>query len=159
MYSNTNSPHCQGCIISQQNPQLLAGVSLLTAHHTNNIASLYLSSLLTWTQLSTLLALNSERLTASYRLLADTLTQLGVEFITPTDGIFIFAKLAKYAQSAEDEADFYGRLTEHGVRIQPGSIYKGVDKEFGWARIRFSTSLKVMEAALERLATFITMEG
>lgn len=38
-------------------------------------------------------------------------------------------------------------------------MYKGVDKEFGWARIRFSIPLKVMEVALERITTFMAMEG
>ena len=146
-------------MISQQNPQLLAAMSLLTAQHTNNIASLFLSSVLSWAQLPTLLALNSERLTASYRLLSDALKSWDVEYIRPTDGIFLFAKLAKHVQSIEEEAAFYSRLDGHGVHIGPGSLFKGVDKEFGWARIRFSVTPKTMEAALERIATFMTVES
>jgi len=134
-------------------------MALLTANHTNNIASLYLSSLLNWPQLPTLIALNSERLTASYRLLAEALKSWTVEFIVPTEGIFLFAKLAKYAKTIEDEKDFYNRLALHGVRVGPGRYYKGVDKEFGWSRIRFSVPIKAMELALERLSTFMAIEA
>ncbi|KAJ4356476.1 uncharacterized protein N0V89_004509 [Didymosphaeria variabile] len=148
-----------GCLISQQNPKLLSAVALLTYWHANTLASLYLSSLLRWAQLPTLIALNSERLTASYRLVENVLKQLDVCFVAPTDGIFVFAKLAKYAQSVEDERDFYNRLAQQGVLLGPGTMYKGVDKEFGWARIRFSIPVKTMEVALERITTFMAMEG
>ncbi|KAL1606492.1 hypothetical protein SLS60_003896 [Paraconiothyrium brasiliense] len=148
-----------GCLISQQNPKLLSAIALLTYWHANTLASLYLSSLLKWSQLPTLIALNSERLTASYRLLANVLEQLDVSFVVPTDGIFVFAKLAKHAQSLEDERDFYNRLAEQGVLLGPGTMYKGVDKDFGWARIRFSIPVKTMEVALERITTFMAMEG
>lgn len=133
-------------------------MSLLTSQHTNNLAALYLSSLLTWTSLQTLISLNSSRLTASYRLLAKVLQELHVEFVVPTDGIFLFAKLGKHVQSLEEEEDFYRRLEQHGVKISLGSMYKGVDKEYGWARIRFSIPTKVMEVALERIEAFMAME-
>ncbi|KAF1970817.1 PLP-dependent transferase [Bimuria novae-zelandiae CBS 107.79] len=148
-----------GCLVSQQNPQLLTAMSMVTWGHANNLACLYLSNLLTWTKLGTLLTLNSSRLTASYRLLANVLQQLDVKFITPTDGIFLFAKLAKHAQSIEDEQEFYARLAQQGVRTSPGTLYKGVDKEFGWTRIRFSIPVKTMEVALERIEAFMAMEG
>ncbi|KAL5411671.1 hypothetical protein PMIN03_004711 [Paraphaeosphaeria minitans] len=148
-----------GCLVSQQNPKLLSALSLLTYWHANTLASLYLSHLLTWPQLPTLIALNSERLTASYRLLATVLQQLDVTFMTPTDGIFVFAKLAKHAQSIEDEQDFFHRLALQGVLLGPGNAYKGVERDYGWARIRFSIPIKVMEVALERITTFVTIEG
>ncbi|KAF1961735.1 PLP-dependent transferase [Byssothecium circinans] len=147
-----------GCLISQQNPQLLTAMSLLTAHHVNNIGSLYLSSLLTWSQLPTLLALNSERLTASYRLLAAALRRWNIDFITPTDGVVLFANIARGARSRAEEKDFYDRLAIHGLRVGHGRFYKGVETEYGWARIRFSISLRDMEAALEKLSTFLATE-
>ncbi|KAF2448986.1 PLP-dependent transferase [Karstenula rhodostoma CBS 690.94] len=84
---------------------------------------------------------------------------LHITFVTPTDGIFVFARLARHAQSIEDEQDFFHRLALQGVLLGPGNVYKGVDKDFGWARIRFSIPVKVMEVALERITTFLTMEG
>lgn len=126
-------------------------MSLLTSAHTNNIASLYLSSLLTWSQLPTLLALNSERLTASYRLLADSLRTWGVKFIPPTHGTLLFAKLAKTAKSAADEKQFYDALALRGLRVSQGRFYKGVERDYGWARIRFSVPRELMMSALKTL--------
>jgi hypothetical protein len=134
-------------------------MALLTTHHTSNIASLYLSSLLTWSQLPTLLALNSERLSHSYQLLAQTLRQWDIRFIVPTHGIFLFAKLAKNARTAKDEMAFFDRLALKGVRVSPGHFYKGVEDDFGWARIRFSLPADVIKKALITLATFLASEG
>lgn len=131
-------------------------MALLTTSHTNNIASLYLSSLLSWVQLPTLLALNSERLTESYRLLAGALQEWKVDFIPATDGIFLFAKLARRARTVDDEVEFYDRLALRGVLVGPGRFYKGVETDFGWARIRFSISIDVMKTALERISTFLS---
>ncbi|ORX90764.1 pyridoxal phosphate-dependent transferase [Clohesyomyces aquaticus] len=148
-----------GCVISQNNPELRQGLSLLTYCHTNNIASLYLSSLLAWSQLPTLLALNSERLTDSYRVLEEALHKWDVSFVPPTHGIFLFARLARNARTVEEEMEFFNRLARHGVRVSPGRYYNGVDPELaqlGWARIRFSISVKDMVTAVSRISTFLT---
>ncbi|KAF2686281.1 PLP-dependent transferase [Lentithecium fluviatile CBS 122367] len=147
-----------GCLISQQNPQLLSAVALLTSGHVNNIASLYLSSLLTWSQLPTLLALNSERLTESYRLIAEAFQQWNIDFVTPTNGIFLFAKLDRRARSAEDEVAFFKRLAKHGVVVAPGRFFKGVETDFGWARIRFSIPVEKMQEAVEKIGAFLREE-
>ncbi|KAF1946035.1 PLP-dependent transferase [Clathrospora elynae] len=144
-----------GCIVSQQNPHLLTAMALL-ASHPSSISTLYLSNLLSWSQLPTLLALNSERLTQSCHILASSLRRWNLEFVTPTHGLFLFAKLAKGAKSAEDEQSFYDRLAVHGVKVAQGRFYKGVDKDFGWARIRFSVSLEVMREAMGRMEGFFT---
>lgn len=100
------------------------------------------------------MALNSERLTASYRLLAEFLRTWGIDFVTPTHGLFLFAKLAKSATSADDEKRFYDQLTLHGLRVAPGRFQNGVEGDYGWARIRFSVSTDVMRDALKRLESF-----
>ena len=141
----------QGCIVSQQNPQLLTALSLLTTNHVNTIASIYLSSLLTWSQLPTLLKLNSERLTTSYRLLAAFLRKWKIDFVTPTHGLFLFAKLARTARSAAEEKRFYDELAVRGVLVGQGRFYKGVEGDFGWARIRFSVNAEMMSEALGRI--------
>jgi hypothetical protein len=134
-------------------------MALLTTNHTSNIASLYLSSLLTWKPLPTLLALNSERLSDSWQLLAQKLKQWDIRFIAPTHGIFVFAKLAKNARTAKDEIAFFDRLAIKGVRVGLGHFYKGVEGDFGWARIRFSIPVDMMKKALATLATFLASEG
>lgn len=121
----------------------------------NNVASAYLSGILTWWQLPTLLALNSERLTASYRLLAEALRSWKIDFVTPTHGVFLFAKLATKAKSANDEKQFFDRLALHGVFVAQGRFHKGVEGDYGWARIRFSVSTEVMKTALKKLEAFL----
>lgn len=144
-----------GCLISQQNPQLRSAVALLTKNHTNSVASLYLSSLLNWSQLPTLLTLNSERLTASYNLLASSLRAWKIDFVTPTHGLFLFAKLAKKAKNASEEKTFYDKLALQGVNVAQGRFFRGVEGDFGWARMRFSVERNVMETALLRIETFL----
>ena len=134
-------------------------MALLTTFHTSNIASLYLTSLLTWAQLPTLIALNSERLSDSYRLLATTLRSYSIEFIVPTHGIFLFAKLARNAKNAKDETAFFDRLAIHGILVGPGQFYKGVETEFGWARIRYSLPVPKMQKVLDHLSAFLVKEG
>jgi histidinol-phosphate/aromatic aminotransferase/cobyric acid decarboxylase-like protein len=134
-------------------------MTLLTASHTNNIASLYLSSLLQWSQLPTLLALNSERLTESYRLLADAFRRWHIDFVPPTHGIFVFARLGRSIRSIVEEKAFFQRLAVQGVRVSPGRFYNGVDSDYGWARIRFSVPTKVMQTAIERINAFLAKES
>jgi DNA-binding transcriptional MocR family regulator len=99
-----------------------------------------------------LLKLNSERLTASYNLLAIFLTQRNIEFIAPSHGLFLFARLAKTARNGEDEKGVFDRLALHaGVLVGHGRFYKGVEGQYGWARIRFSVTVDVMQDALERM--------
>lgn len=154
----TNHWPYQGCLISQQNPQLCAAMAMLTKSHTNNIASLYLSSLLTWSQLPTLLALNSERLTASYHILARALQHRSIDFVRPTDGIFLFARLGMKIKSAVEEKAFFNRLSTQGVKVSPGRLYNGVEWEYGWARIRFSVSTNIMDEALRGILAFLEKE-
>ncbi|UPX15483.1 uncharacterized protein EKO05_0005929 [Ascochyta rabiei] len=133
-----------GCFVSQQNPELVKAVAFLTATHTNTIASLYLSRLLSLPQLSSLLTLNSERLTTSYRLLAECLRNLKIHFVEPTHGLFLFAKLTNDLSTLEEEKSYFDRLTAAGLKVSPGRLYRGVDGEFGWARIRFCIAEDVM---------------
>jgi DNA-binding transcriptional MocR family regulator len=100
--------------------------------------------------------LDSERLTVSYRLLAEFLREWRIDFIAPSHGIFLFARLAKHAKTAEDEKGFYDRLAVHGVRVGQGRFYEGVKGEFGWARIRFSLPVEDLKRALGSIAVFLS---
>ncbi|KAF2187328.1 PLP-dependent transferase [Zopfia rhizophila CBS 207.26] len=148
-----------GCMISQSNPQLRMAVSAITYAHSNNIGTLYLTSLLNWSKLPTLIALNSERLTESYRLLAEAFEKWNIEFIPPTEGLFLFAKLAKDVKTVEEETSFFSRLTGHGIRVSPGRLYNGLHTELGWARMKFSVPADVMAAALAKLWAFLAKEA
>ncbi|EAT78170.2 hypothetical protein SNOG_14299, partial [Parastagonospora nodorum SN15] len=81
-------------------------------------------------------------------LLTNSLAKWNIEFITPSHGVFVFAKLAKCAKSAADEEKFYDKLAKAGVRVGEGRLYKGVEGEYGWARICFSLPVDVLQTAL-----------
>jgi aspartate/methionine/tyrosine aminotransferase len=148
-----------GCIISQQNPSLLKAMAL-TSTHPSSISTLYLNSLLTWSQLPTLLALNSERLTLSYNILASFLRRHNIDFVTPTHGLFLFARLAKKAVTVGDENSFYQELElRSGVKIASGGVFNGVEKDAGWARMRFSISVEDMGKAVGKLEAFFEKSG
>jgi len=43
------------------------------------------------------------------------------------------------------------------VCVAHGSLHKGVEGDFGWARIRFSLSSVLMGDALERIESFLAL--
>jgi DNA-binding transcriptional MocR family regulator len=127
----------------------------LTSTHPSSISTLHLDSLLTWSQLPTLLALNSERLALSYNILASFLRRHNIDFVAPTHGLFLFARLAKKAVTVGDETSFYQELElRSGVKVAPGEAFKGVEKDVGWARVRFSISVEEMGEAVKKLEAF-----
>lgn len=132
----------------------------LTSTHPSSISTLYLSSLLTWSQLPTLLALNPERLSLSYNILASFLRRHNINFVAPTHGLFLFARLAKKAVTIHDEKAFFQDLElRSGIKVAPGGGFSGVEKDVGWARMRFSISVGDMEEAVERLEDFFKKTG
>jgi DNA-binding transcriptional MocR family regulator len=132
----------------------------LASTHPSSISTLYLNSLLTWSQLPTLLALNSERLALSYNILASFLRRHDINFVTPTNGLFLFARLAKKAVTVDDENRFYQQLElRSGVKVAPGGAFNGVEKDVGWARLRFSISVEDMREAVEKLEAFFEKSG
>jgi DNA-binding transcriptional MocR family regulator len=85
-------------------------------------------------------------------MLAHFLTQRNIEFIAPSHGLFLFARLAKQARNSAEEKKVFDRLAGNGgVLVGHGRFYKGVEGQFGWARIRFSVHVDVMQDALERM--------
>lgn len=132
----------------------------LTSTHPSSISTLYLSSLLTWSQLPTLLALNPERLSLSYNILASFLRRHNINFVVPTHGLFLFARLAKKAVTIHDENAFFQDLElRSGIKVAPGGGFSGVEKDVGWARMRFSISVEDMEEAVEKLEDFFKKTG
>lgn len=124
---------------------------LLTTTYTNTISSMFLSVLLSLPQLPTLLLLNSEWLTASYQILADCLHKWNIEFVQPTHGLFVFARLAKNIRTAGQERSYFDELLKAGLKVSPGRSYRGKEGKFGWARIRFSVADEVMREAAAKL--------
>lgn len=87
------------------------------------------------------------------------LAKRSIEFIAPSHGLFLFAKLAKCAKSAADEKGFYDKLAMAGVRVGEGRLYKGVEGEYGWARVCFSLPVDVLQTALGRIEGVLAEEA
>jgi DNA-binding transcriptional MocR family regulator len=87
-------------------------------------------------------------LTASYSLLADALREWHVDFVTPTHGLFLWAKLAR---SAAEEKSVFDALKGIEVRVGERMVAKGREGDHGWARIRFSLGVEEMREALVRM--------
>lgn len=79
----------------------------ITATRTNTVGSLYLSTLLSSPQLPDLLFLNSKRLTASYRILAECLRRWKFDFVNPTHGLFLFVKLTPDVVTVDEEKSYF----------------------------------------------------
>ncbi|ESZ91287.1 aminotransferase GliI [Sclerotinia borealis F-4128] len=144
-----------GCLISQANIPLRTAISLLSYASVSTLSSLYLKSILSYPDLPLLLKTNSERLTASYKLLADSFSKWGIEYLPATEGIFIFAKLARRATTQKEADEVFSRLAKHGVLVSPGKFYNGIPGEVGWARVTFSLPLEVIEEAVARMETIL----
>lgn len=73
----------------------------------------------------------------------------------PSHGLFLFARLARKAGTEKDEERFYHELAVRGVVVARGTPFKGVDKDFGWARLRFSIPVAQMEDAVRKIELFL----
>ncbi|KAF7872251.1 hypothetical protein EAF04_003175 [Stromatinia cepivora] len=145
-----------GCVVSQFNIPLRTATSLLSYASVSTLSSLYLKSLLASPSLPLLLETNSERLTASYKLLADSFSKWKIEFLPATEGIFIFAKLARDARTQAEADEVFAKLAKNGVLVSPGSFYNGIPQEVGWARVTFSVPVQVIKEAVMRMEKIIS---
>ncbi|KAF2036608.1 PLP-dependent transferase [Setomelanomma holmii] len=99
------------------------------------------------------------RLTTSYNLLAALLHECDIDFITPTHGLFLWAKIAQGARSKKEEQSVFDDLKYAGVRVGRGMIEKGLESDYGWARLRFSMPEAEMRKACGRIETCISKRG
>jgi aspartate/methionine/tyrosine aminotransferase len=134
----------------------------LMSTHPSSLSTLYLTPLLSHSTLSSFLSLNTQRLSASYNVLASFLQRHDIDFVVPTHGLFLFARLArKLASGSVEEEDAVWRELEErvGVKVAPGRGFNGVEKDAGWARIRFSVGVGVMEEAVKKLEKYFAKSG
>ncbi|KAH8725120.1 pyridoxal phosphate-dependent transferase [Phaeosphaeriaceae sp. PMI808] len=108
---------------------------------------------------SKLFGLSGFRVVPSYCVLAACLVKHGIEFVEPSHGLFLFARLARRARCAGDEEAVFEALARGGVRVAEGRFYTAVEGDFGWARICFSVGVEVMQEAVGRIEAFLTQRG
>lgn len=126
-------------------------MSLTSSLHTSSLSAVFVTSLLTSVELPALIALNSKRLSESYRILVEFLQKREIEFIPAHAGLFVFARLAKGCRCWEEEAMIVERLKENGVLVSPGRTYHGLEEEKGWIRITFAVPEDTLREGLERV--------
>ncbi|KAF2800544.1 PLP-dependent transferase [Melanomma pulvis-pyrius CBS 109.77] len=145
-----------GCVVSQSNPEIRAAVSLLTYLNVSSLSAITLTAILSSPDLSQLLYVNSQRITASYACFTKLFRGLNVEFLPAQEGLFIFAKLGKSIMSIEEEIAFFENLRQRGVLVSAGRFYSGLSTEFGWARVLIAVPLATAEEAVKRLSLCIS---
>ena len=148
--------HLQGCVVSQSNLQIRTAVSLLTYLNVSALSAITLTAIVSSSDLTSLLDVNSQRLTASYSCFTRLFKELNVEFLPAHEGLFIFAKLGRNVTSTEEEIAFFEKLKQKGVVVSAGRFYSGLSTEFGWARVLIAVPLETAEEAVKRLKTCIS---
>ena len=112
------------------------------------LTSIYVRSLLGSPSLPDLVLLNRQRLAAANERLEQVLNRCGIEFIEPSAGLYVFARIAPNASSWEEEAEAVTILRKAGVQVNPGKTFSA---EPGWARITFALPDGALTEALTRL--------
>ena len=146
-------------MITQNNPTLRLGASLTTLYQVSSLTSTFITALLTSPSLPSLIELNSERLSRSYKIISSTLRELNLDFIPANAGLFVFVKVAPGATTWDEEAAVVEGLRESGVIVSPGKPYNGNEEEKGWARITFAVPEDVLIEGMARLKSCIAQSG
>jgi gliotoxin/aspirochlorine biosynthesis aminotransferase len=141
----------KGCIITQSNPSLRTGIALLNSTTVSSLPTLATTAILTSPRLPNLLALNRARLASSFAILRSYLLRWDVEFITPTAGLYVFAKLGKDVGTEQEENEMVEKLKREGVLVLGGKQFKAGVEGRGWVRIGFCVGEGMLKEGLERV--------
>ncbi|KAK2855757.1 hypothetical protein FQN49_004876 [Arthroderma sp. PD_2] len=141
-----------GCTVSQNNRELIRGLSNAPNSKITPISHAFATSLLSSPRLPMLIAVNSARLAECYILITSFFVQHGIKYIPANSGLTIFARLAPNARSRDDEAEMVQVLKNAGVMVSnAGASFQKTFREKGWARISFSVDLDQLHEALGRI--------
>lgn len=141
----------KGCVVTQANRALAAGVVLASNTQTSSLSAICTTALLNSPQLPNLLALNSERLACNYRILTAFFTRRDITYLPCNAALYVFARMAKEAQSWDDELAAVQRLKDVGVLVSPGRGYRVPEIEKGWMRVGFAVTASQLREALRRM--------
>jgi hypothetical protein len=126
-------------------------MALLNTTTMSTLTTLFTTAILTSRRLPALISLNTARLTSSFAILHSYLQRWDVEFIPPTVGLYVFAKLGKQIMTEEEEDVMMRRIKGVGVLVAGGNEFKMGDLGAGWVRITFSVPEGVLVEGLRRL--------
>lgn len=140
---------------TQSNPSLRNGLALAAHMNVSTLSTVVATEILTSPQLPSLLALNSSRLAQAYTRITAFLKRLAIPYFPCNAGPFILARVAPNASSWEHEAAVVLNLQLAGVLVGAGRSYHVHSP--GWARICFAVEEMVLEEAMRRMETVLTV--
>ncbi|TVY17748.1 putative aminotransferase aclI [Lachnellula arida] len=139
------------CLVSPSNRLVLEGSMLANYIQTSVFSSIYTRTILTSPSLPFILTDLKSQLATNYALLTQAFDKWGIDYLPTHAGFHLFAKLAKSAQTWEDEMAFVKQLLHAGVMVAPGKNFGGVDGQIGWVRMSFSIPEEKLRLGLERI--------
>lgn len=144
----------QGCAITRD-PRLQKNLGFRATPQICALSSLVTTGLLNHSSLPHLIQRNQEFLGKAYRIVDKWCTSHEVDFVPAAYGLFVLARLAPLAQTAEDECAMCEALSEVGVLVAPGQHFHW--RSFGWARICFAVEPDTLREALRRIASALKL--
>ncbi|KAF1950196.1 1-aminocyclopropane-1-carboxylate synthase 7 [Byssothecium circinans] len=148
-----------GCTVTQFNQDMAVGLALAANTQISALSTIFVTSLLTWPELPSLLALNRQRLRAAYTTLTDSFKQCGIPFLPCNAGLYVFARLAHHAVTWEDEEKVVVKLKEAGVLVSSGRAYHVPESEKGWMRVGFSVEQVDLVEAIKRIESVVRSQA
>ncbi|XP_072172367.1 probable inactive 1-aminocyclopropane-1-carboxylate synthase-like protein 2 [Diadema setosum] len=148
------SSHCS--VLYSHNEGVLQGVSMLSDYHTvSSLTQVALTQILgdkEWVHRVYLPAF-CRRLQEARDAVTTALDKLGVEYVRPRAGLYVWMNLVKYmgCSTAEEECSLCLHLVSCGLHIHPSSRFYG--DEPGWFRMIISAPMPELREALKRLST------
>ncbi|EGP89694.1 unnamed protein product [Zymoseptoria tritici ST99CH_1A5] len=143
-----------GCAITRD-PRLQKNLGFRATPQICALSSLVTTGLLNHSSLPHLIQRNQEFLGKAYRIVDKWCTSHEVDFVPAAYGLFVLARLAPLAQTAEDECAMCEALSEVGVLVAPGQHFHW--RSFGWARICFAVEPDTLREALRRIASALKL--
>ncbi|KAK2743525.1 hypothetical protein FQN57_004822 [Myotisia sp. PD_48] len=140
-----------GCTVSQANKELINGLTIAPNTQISSLSTIFATALLSSPRLPFLISLNSARLAESYMLITSFFVRHGIKYIPVNAGLNIFARLAPWARTWEDEDEMVRKIRDVGITVCAGGNYHRMPKEKGWARLSFSVGHEVLLEALQRI--------
>ncbi|RYO97032.1 hypothetical protein DL765_011330 [Monosporascus sp. GIB2] len=147
-----------GCAVTQFNENMAVGLALAANTQISALSTIFVTNLLTSPKLPSLITLNAERLSAAYSALTSFFKANGVPYIPCNAGLYVFAKLAPWAETWEDEASVVSALEDAGVLVSAGRAYHLPENEKGWMRVGFAVPSSELDEAIRRIQGALAKE-
>ncbi|KAF2795571.1 1-aminocyclopropane-1-carboxylate synthase [Melanomma pulvis-pyrius CBS 109.77] len=144
-----------GCTVTQFNEEMAVGLALAANTQISALSTIFVTSLLTSPKLTSLVALNRERLRAAYTTLTNFLKRYDIPYLPCNAGLYVFARLAHHAVTWEDEAEMVEKLKDAGLLVSAGRAYHVPESEKGWMRIGFSVEQADLVEAIRRMESVV----